>query len=256
MKNQITFFEKNCIEILFAQSSHNFPLHSHDSFCFGVIEEGEATFCIDGKSRLLRQGMAYVIPPDTGVTIRGRGTYRYITICIKKEWRDFFPDFSPMDFYLDLSSSQAVQELCEDYLLRENPEHFVAEIVRLVKPLYGEAADKSGGGSGQKSPIVEEARAYIRQNVNKKFSLQELAEAIHVSPYYLVRLFKKEMGVTPNQYYIQARMYHAKKELLSRPSEADVAMELNFTDQSHLCNQFRRQMGISPGDYRKNFQRL
>ena len=166
------------------------------------------------------------------------------------------PDFSPMDFYLDLSSSQVVQELCEDYILRENPEHFVAEIVRLVKPLYGEAADKSGGGSGQKSPIVEEARAYIRQNVNKKFSLQELAEAIHVSPYYLVRLFKKEMGVTPNQYYIQTRMYHAKKELLLRPSEADVAMELNFTDQSHLCNQFRRQMGISPGDYRKNFQRL
>ena len=103
---------------------------------------------------------------------------------------------------------------------------------------------------------VEVASQYIRKYAHEKFSLDTLADAIHVSKYYLVKLFKKEMGVTPNQYYIQIRMYLVKKEIIKYRKEVDLAMELNFNDQSHLCNLFKKQMGISLLDYKKSFRRL
>ena len=58
MKNVIDFYEKNSIEILFANSEHNFPLHSHECFCFGIVEEGEVTFTIDGKQTVLSTGIS------------------------------------------------------------------------------------------------------------------------------------------------------------------------------------------------------
>jgi AraC-like DNA-binding protein len=64
------------------------------------------------------------------------------------------------------------------------------------------------------------------------------------------------MGVTPNQYYIQAKMYLVKREIMDYRKEIDLALDLNFSDQSHLCNFFKKQMGISLQDYKKSFQRL
>jgi len=43
MKNYINFYEKGSIEIVFGQSSHCFPLHSHESFCVGIITKRYST---------------------------------------------------------------------------------------------------------------------------------------------------------------------------------------------------------------------
>lgn len=252
MKNEIDFFEKNSIEILFARSNHSFPLHSHECFCFGIVEEGEVTFTINGMQKTLCPGMAYIIPSNIGVIIQAEKQYRYITICIKSKWKERLKHLEFHNYFLTFSSSEEVRRLCADYIRNGSAEDFISSVTNLIKPLVEAKAYKDP----ERNELVESAINYIRNHAYEKFSLDALADTIHVSKYYLVRLFKKEMGVTPNQYYIQVKMYFIKKGIMNYPKEIDLAMDLDFNDQSHLCNLFKKQMGISLQDYKKSFQRL
>lgn len=253
MKNKIDFYEKNSIEILFAQSEHNFPLHSHESFCFGIVEEGEVTFTINGRERVLYPGMAFIIPSNIGVIIQAKKQYRYLTICIKDKWKEQLNQLIFNDYFLTVKSSAKVNDLCMNYIQNGSPDEFIKTIIGMMQPVIENAKVAK---ENSKSEIVKAASSYIRKYANEKFSLDSLAGSIHVSKYYLVKVFKKEMGVTPNQYYIQVKLHLIKKEIMDYHKAVDLAMEYNFNDQSHLCNLFKKQMGISLLDYKKSFQRL
>lgn len=254
MKNHICFYEKNLIEILFASSNHTFPLHSHECFCFGVVEEGCVTFSINGNRKMLRPGMAFIIPSNVGVSIQAEERYRYITICMKNKWKECLKHLEFRDYFLTFSSSVGIHKMCLDYIKSGSAEVFVQSIVTLMQPVTVKGSGKCERKAN--SGIVEVAGEYICRHAQEKFSLDALAGATHVSKYYLVKLFKKEMGVTPNQYYIQAKIRMAKEKIMSPKKEVDVAMELNFNDQSHLCNLFKRQMGITLQDYKNSFKEL
>lgn len=254
MKNRIDFYEKNSIEILFASSSHTFPLHSHECFCFGVVEEGCVTFSINGNCKMLRPGMAFIIPSNVGVSIQAEGHYRYITICMKNKWKESLKHLQFKDYFLEFSTSEEIRRICMNYIKSGSAEAFVQSILFLMQPVTVKGPEKCEKKAT--SGIVETAGKYICEHAEEKFSLDVLAGIAHVSKYYLVKLFKKEMGVTPNQYYIQAKIRMAKEKIMSPQKEVDVAMELNFNDQSHLCNLFKRQMGISLQNYKKSFREL
>ena len=254
MKNHIDFYEKDSIEILFAFSDHTFPLHSHACFCFGIVEEGCVTFSINENRKLLCPGMAYIIPSNTGVAIQAEGNYHYITVCIKNKWKERLKHLEFSNYFLPFLSSSEIHKMCMDYIKSGSAEAFVQSIVSLMQPVM--LKDLAKCDRKETSGVVEVAGQYIDRHAQEKFSLDALAEAVHISKYYLVRLFKEEMGVTPNQYYNQAKLRMAKEKIMSTKKEVDVAMELNFNDQSHLCNLFKRQMGISLQNYKKSFKEL
>lgn len=252
MKNRIHFYEKDSIEILFACSEHTFPLHSHECFCFGVVEEGWVIFTINGTEKTLRPGMAFIVPSNVGVLIRAEGRYRYITICIKGMWKEQLKQLEFRDYFLTFPSSGEIRRLCSDYIENGSAETFLNALLTLMQPaIAGRTAEHT-----EKDDPVKAACEYIRGHAQEKFSLDALAGAVHVSKYYLVKLFKKEMGVTPHQYYVQVKMHFVRERILDSQDEADLAMELEFNDQSHLCNLFKKQMGISLQEYRKSFREL
>ena len=254
-KNQIRFYEKDSIEILFASSEHTFPLHSHECFCFGVVEEGCVTFTVNGVRKKLLPGMVFLVPSNIGVLIQAEGRYRYITICIKGKWKEQLKPLKFRDYFLTFSSSEAIRGLCMDYIEGGSAKTFLEALVALMQPVIAHQAEKSTERAGR--ILAEAACEYIRSHAQEKFSLDALADAVHVSKYYLVKVFKREMGVTPHQYDVQVKMHFARERILgSSQKEVDLAMELDFNDQSHLCNLFRKQMGISLQDYKKNHKEL
>jgi len=69
MKNIITFYEKGAVEILHGKSTHSFPIHSHESFCIGVIKKGKVLFNINNSKKLLKENMVFIVPSNTGISI-------------------------------------------------------------------------------------------------------------------------------------------------------------------------------------------
>lgn len=104
------------------------------------------------------------------------------------------------------------------------------------------------------SPVIAKVIEYMHAHITRDIKRDELAKVAGVAPAYFTRLFRKSMGETPKRYLLQLRVEHAQKLLKKADSDttlADIAKACGFFDQSHLGNEFRRQIGISPSFYRK-----
>lgn len=245
--------ERDSIELLRADSSHAFPLHSHECFCLGVVDRGRVRFTIGTQEKLLLPGMIFLIPSNVGVVIEPVERYGYTTICLKNTLRDAMMAYDYPAFFPALGPDGAARltALCDAYRAGGAQQNFLAGIDAL---LAGHRRERPGPGPADAA--VEQAKAYIRAHTHEKFDLDVLAEVVHLSKYHFIRVFKAQLGVTPHQYYIQAKIFAAKRALTQNESEADVATELNFADQSHLCRVFKRQMGISMRDFKNSYRKL
>lgn len=74
-----------------------------------------------------------------------------------------------------------------------------------------------------------------------------------LSPYYFLRLFASETGFTPHQYLINTRI-NAAKFLLRSPDipVKDISVRTGFTSESTFCTCFKKNEGMTPGQYRSS----
>lgn len=249
MKNIIKFYEKGSIEIVYGQSTHCFPLHSHESFCVGAVIKGSALFTINSTEHLLKESMAFIIPSNTGISISSNFEYNYITICFKNELKKRVENIKFNNYYINLKSSEEILNLCDSFKRNNDEELFFNHILKLIGNAIMPASSTE---KNQPDEIVLLISEYIKTNAAEKFDLDKLAETFYLSKYHLIRMFKKEMGVTPYQYYIQSKIRIIKSKVFNAPSETNLAMNLNLFDKSHLCHLFKKQMGISIKGYKRN----
>ncbi|MEG5059220.1 helix-turn-helix transcriptional regulator [Microcoleus sp. A2-C5] len=108
--------------------------------------------------------------------------------------------------------------------------------------------DFAGGLDPSKLQIVID---YINDYLNRDLHLSELANLVHMSPYYFTRLFKQSTGIPPHQYVTKCRIEKAKL-LLKQPefSIAYISQQVGFKDQSHFSKTFCKIVGLNPKKYR------
>ncbi len=113
--------------------------------------------------------------------------------------------------------------------------------------------NETAGRIGSHLRAVAEAARFIQQNYTRDVSLSDIAEAVHLSPFHVARLFKQALGVSPHQYLIQVRVTSARSLLSAGSGErslAEVASAVGFADQSHLTRHFKRLLGVTPKQLR------
>lgn len=101
---------------------------------------------------------------------------------------------------------------------------------------------------------VVRASEFIHDNYARGLRLADIAAAAHLSPFHLIRMFRKSTGKTPHQYLIQVRVNMARSLLSAGAgsgSLADIAAAVGFVDQSHLTRHFKRVLGLTPKQLRQ-----
>ncbi|MEL7564600.1 MAG: PocR ligand-binding domain-containing protein [Dehalobacterium sp.] len=105
--------------------------------------------------------------------------------------------------------------------------------------------------------IINKTITYIQNNYpNESLTVKEIANAVFVTPSYLSHLFKKDKGVSLSEYINKIRI--DKAMLLLRQTEMDngeIASRIGYVGRSYFCKMFKKFVGVSPQDYRKNVQR-
>jgi AraC-like DNA-binding protein len=101
--------------------------------------------------------------------------------------------------------------------------------------------------TGKEPQAVMVAREYLEAHLADNVSLTQLAQVTGLSPFYLVRVFHRTVGLPPHAYLNQVRLQQAKELLLRGRPIASVAYEVGFTDQSHLTRRFKQIYGVTPG---------
>ena len=99
---------------------------------------------------------------------------------------------------------------------------------------------------------IDSIMAKIADNISKQIPLTKIAKEYGMSVSHLQRLFLKTIGVRPGRYIIQQRL-NAACRLLEETDDGvyDIALATGFCDQSHFTKMFKRDRGITPGEYRR-----
>lgn len=91
---------------------------------------------------------------------------------------------------------------------------------------------------------------FIRKNIDKSISVDQLAEMCYLSNDHFIRLFKKETHYTPMQYINQKKIEKAQLMLITtNHSIKDIAYSLSFNNISYFNRLFKRITGFTPGNY-------
>ena len=96
---------------------------------------------------------------------------------------------------------------------------------------------------------LKELQDTIMEKPENLYLIEEMAEDAQVSPYHMIRKFKKAFGLTPHQFQIQCKVRKAQKLLETTKSIPEVAYEAGFCDQSHLDRCFQKIVGMTPRQY-------
>ncbi len=99
---------------------------------------------------------------------------------------------------------------------------------------------------------VERACGYIREHLEEKIKIGDIAEHVHINSAYLQRLFKKVKGQTLVSYINEQRIMLARNLLIQTDRDiAELALTLGFSSQQYFNYLFKHCVGISPGRFRR-----
>jgi len=127
------------------------------------------------------------------------------------------------------------------------------EVIRQFGP---ENETSRTGPAGLSRGQFRRISSYINENLASAMPLRELAAVLGMSVSRFGRTFKAATGITPHQWILNARLRRAEEMLLQGDlALSEIAISTGFSEQSNFNRAFRRAVGISPGVWRRQFQR-
>lgn len=150
---------------------------------------------------------------------------------------------------------QALRLQITDYILKPvNYEEFGTCIDNLKISLFQQRQSSDGEPAAQEERVITGITRYLQAHLAQEVSLSLLAEEFHLNPQYISQLFKSEIGVGFLTYLTSVRMEQAKKLLLSTSfSIAEVAEQSGYADYRVFTKVFKKNEGITPSQYRRDF---
>jgi AraC-like DNA-binding protein len=129
----------------------------------------------------------------------------------------------------------------------EYESRFIWTLTHLIKRFANIVSSEQRLGREKKA--IRQARDYIEARFAQGVSLSDLAGHVALSPYYLLRVFRLEVGMPPYAYLESVRVRHAQRMIESGKPLAEVAAEVGFSSQSHMTHRFKKIIGVTPGQY-------
>lgn len=127
----------------------------------------------------------------------------------------------------------------------EEMDAWIEETMGAVSRIMQDVSNLSG--------IREQTIYYIQTHLDEELNRIKVASALYLNPDYLDRRFKKEMGCSVNRYILREQVNMAKGLLLNpKISICEIASRCGYENMSNFSAMFKREVGISPNEYRKN----
>lgn len=99
---------------------------------------------------------------------------------------------------------------------------------------------------------IGRAQDYIINNYNQSIKISDIADMLHISKYYFIKIFKNYTGTTPYEFLINYRINTSKELLKSTEMPVtEIAESVGFPDSSSFIRSFKKTTGLTPLQYRK-----
>jgi AraC-like DNA-binding protein len=99
---------------------------------------------------------------------------------------------------------------------------------------------------------IARVRNFIDKNLHRPIHTQDLSAVARRSPAHFSRSFKLTFGEPPHAYVVKRRLEKACHLMITSPASlSEIALNVGFSDQAHLCRLFRQAFGQSPANWRR-----
>ena len=130
----------------------------------------------------------------------------------------------------------------------ERQKQYIKEFILLVL-LDAARAERTDEKSAETNHHVKSACDYISKNYTKDISVKSIAAHLHITENHLIKLFKKKLNQTPNQYILELRLIYARYLILhSDESIQQIAYSCGFNTPSYFTKRFSQRYGMLPNE--------
>ena len=105
---------------------------------------------------------------------------------------------------------------------------------------------------GDEHRAIALVKEVLHAHVEEIVRLEDLASLTNLSTFHVIRVFKRDVGLSPHEYQTNLRLTRAKGLLARGEKIMDVALDVGYSDQAHFTRTFKRYTKTTPG----RFQRL
>ncbi len=239
--------EKKLDDLIFNQRESNWSHYSYDlelSFyskvCAGDVEAVEKDILV---SNMKIHGSLSKNPLNNARYLFVASATLLTRHCINAGM-DAMEAFACSDFFINqMDNCNTLEEIADiDIEMRLHYTRHMAQLNRSDKnPVY--------------SKPIYSCMDYIYNHLHEKISLNDLADYVSLSPNYLETLFKKETGITIQNYAINRKIDAAKRMLTyTEYSLTDIGNYLAFSSTSHFIKVFKERTGVTPKNFKKNLK--
>ena len=132
---------------------------------------------------------------------------------------------------------------------------YYEDIIAWMKETISKALDMCNTEKNTYSETLVSVIRYLRSNYGKEINLKTVADQFQMNPLYLGRLFKLETGICFTDYMNNLRIRKAKQLLLdTNLTTRQVAEAVGYLNTNYFFPIFKRQVGLSPTEFRKNMK--
>lgn len=123
-----------------------------------------------------------------------------------------------------------------------------AYLRNLGELLFQEQAEEQ---KGRNEIFLENVKSFVKENLREDLSLTYISRQLHYNPSYISRLFKQLSGKNLSEYILEEKIGYAKRRLEEgEDTVLAIARETGFESSQYFSVVFRKQTGMSPGEYR------
>jgi len=146
--------------------------------------------------------------------------------------------------------------ISEKYAIMIEHAQTTVELDALHGKMVKEYSDPKIRTSNQGSlTIVQKAEQFIEMYFTEDTSMEELAKKMHVHPSHMMRVFKKEKGITISQFRNLRRIKEAKELIrFSNLSMTEIAIMIGFSNPQYFSTFFKEIEGMTPLEFKKTMK--
>lgn len=234
-------------------------------FAVEFVMSGRGEYTVDNQVYPLRAGSVFAYGPETAHRIRctdRNGMIKYFVDFHGKSAKTLLRN-SPLNQAapLQLTRTRWVEMIFDLMIVAGNEPQGVAkaQCEHLLPLLLMRLASDSQASQINPSPAYEtymQCREYIQNHYMTLHSISQVADACHLDPAYLSRLFKRFAGEGAYQYLVQLKMQQAAELLvMHKKSVKAVASIMGYHDIVLFSKSFKRVYGLSPKGFVQSINR-
>lgn len=211
----------------------------------GALREGEYEALRD----MLVRGDVEFLKMAEGLLYRAEGNRMLKFYDIQREFLEIY-----QRLYVDLMAEYSYFELYFDEFefarLEGRNIRSMEQLYKVVLDIGGRMLQLTGCFKlDTRSELIGRVADYAWRNVEKKISLEKIAEEFFVNKTYLSHLFKRETGRTFVNFFTEIRMLRSRVLLRQNCRVYECALQLGYEDAEYFSRVFKNYFGCKPTEY-------